>query len=100
MKPKTDFQMMLIHLREAASLLPSASAALSLQERRRFIVEKTVEICNRAKCRVRVSDIVELVRLPHEQVVEALRKSSAFDVATGGAGMRARLYVKLKEGKS
>lgn len=97
MTPMTDFQMMMIHLRTAVTLLPPASSALNPAERRRYVVEKTTEICRRAKCSVLVGDIVELTGLPDYQVVDTLRKSTAFDVFSQGSGWKARLYVKLKE---
>jgi hypothetical protein len=97
MKPKTDFEMMMIHLRTAVSLIPSASSELSLQERRRFIVEKASETCLRAKGRVLVSDIVDLTGLPDYQVIDTLRRSSAFDVFSETTGCKPRLFAKLKE---
>lgn len=97
MKPKTDFEMMMIHLRTAVALIPCASSALSLQERRRFIVEKAAETCKRAKCRVLVSDIVDLTCLPDYQVIDTLRRSSAFDVFSECSGWKTRLYVDLQE---
>lgn len=97
MTPMSDFQMMMIHLRAAVESMPPSRPALDPAERRRFIVERTTEICRRAKRSVRVGDIVEITGLSDQQVIDTLRRSTAFDVFSQKSGFYTRLYVKLKE---
>lgn len=91
----TDWQMAMIHLQTAVTLLSPVTSPMNVVECRRFVVDRAIQTCERAKCRVLVSDIVDITRLPHEQVLDALNRSSKVKVIKAPKNGQNRLYVTL-----